>query len=72
MQAQALHPADGLDTLLTPQEVASALGIPLQTLYTWRVKQAGPRGIKVGRHLRYRRTDVEAWIEASADDRPAA
>lgn len=69
---QALTPADTLDTLLRPQAVADALGIPLQTLYTWRVKQAGPRGIKIGRHLRYRRTDVEAWIEANADDRPAA
>jgi excisionase family DNA binding protein len=65
-------PADGLDALLTPQVVADALGVPLQTLYTWRVKQAGPRGIKVGRHLRYRRSDVEAWLEAQADDRPAA
>lgn len=70
--AQHTSPDDGLDALLTPQVVADALGVPLQTLYTWRVKQAGPSGIKVGRHLRYRRSDVEAGLEAQADDRPAA
>ena len=69
---QHSHAGDTLDALLTPQVVADALGVPLQTLYTWRVKQAGPRGIKVGRHLRYRRSDVEAWLEAQADDTPAA
>lgn len=64
--------AASLDALLTPQVVADVLGIPLQTLYAWRVKDAGPRGIKVGRHLRYRRSDVEAWLDAQTDDRPAA
>lgn len=63
---------DHLDTLLVPQVVADALGIPVQTLYVWRTKGAGPRGIKVGRHLRYRRSDVEAWLDAQTDDRPAA
>lgn len=58
--------------LLTPQVLAEGLGVPVQTLYVWRTKGAGPRAIKVGRHLRYRRSDVEAWLDAQADDRPAA
>lgn len=70
--AQVPVQVETLDTLLTPPQVAQALGVPLQTLYTWRVKQAGPRGIKIGRHLRYRPADVQSWIEANADDRPAA
>lgn len=60
-----------LDPLLRAQAVADALDIPVQTLYVWRTKGAGPRGIKVGRHLRYRRSDVEAWLDAQTDDRPA-
>jgi len=58
--------------LLTPQVLAEGLGVPVQTIYVWRTKGAGPRGIKVGRHLRYRRSDVEAWLDAQTDDRPAA
>jgi len=31
----------------------------VKTLYTWRYKRVGPRGHRVGRHLRYRWEDVE-------------
>ncbi len=58
--------------LLDVWDVAGYLGIPAQTLYAWRVTDRGPRGIKIGRHLRYRRADVESWLEAHADDRPPA
>jgi excisionase family DNA binding protein len=59
------------ERLLLPQEVADWLGIPLQTLYSWRVdtgERRGPTGIKIGRHLRYRRADVEAWLDTHRDD----
>jgi excisionase family DNA binding protein len=56
------------DRLLTAPEVAAFLGIPLQTLYQWRVKGVAPRAVKVGRHLRFRRADVEAWIDSRSDD----
>jgi excisionase family DNA binding protein len=58
--------------LRTAPEVADHLGIPLQTLYQWRTKGAGPRAVKVGRHLRFRQSDVDAWIEAHSDEQPAA
>jgi predicted DNA-binding transcriptional regulator AlpA len=48
--------------LLWAEEVATILGVPVKTLYQWRYKGAGPAGVRVGRHLRYR-TDIEAWIE---------
>ena len=51
-----------LERLLSVRELAEYLGVPVATLYTWRYRDAGPPGIKVGRHLRYRRNDVEAWI----------
>lgn len=56
------------DRLLTSQEVADYLGVPVQTLYGWRMKGTGPRGIKIGKHVRYRRADVETWLEQQADD----
>lgn len=58
--------------LLTPTEVAEQLGVPVKSLYVWRTKNGGPRGIKVGKHLRYRQTDLDAWIESQADKRVSA
>jgi excisionase family DNA binding protein len=51
-----------LDQLLSPQDLAEYLGVPLGTLYHWRTQGNGPPGLRVGRFLRYRRSDVEAWI----------
>jgi len=50
------------DELLTPSELAEWLRIPLGTLYGWRYEGRGPTGIKVGRHLRYRTSDVQQWL----------
>jgi excisionase family DNA binding protein len=60
------------DRLLSAQEVADFLGVPTSTLYGWRYKGEGPRGFRVGRHVRYRREDVDAWLEQQADGEPAA
>lgn len=48
--------------LLTVRQVASMLNIPAQTIYTWRYEGIGPPGFKVGRHLRFRREDIETWL----------
>jgi excisionase family DNA binding protein len=56
----------GLSRLLRADEVAEFLGVPLKTLYQWRYKGVGPAGVRVGRHLRYRVVDVEAWVEGRA------
>ena len=45
------------------------LGIPVHTLYRWRYKGDGPTGYRVGRHVRYRREAVEAWLEQQVDQR---
>jgi excisionase family DNA binding protein len=49
---------------LTDRELADLLEIPQRTPGQWRYLGKGPRYVRVGRHVRYRRTDVEAWIEA--------
>lgn len=47
--------------MATPAEVAAYLQVPVKTLYTWRYHGKGPRAHRVGRYLRYRWEDVEAW-----------
>ncbi len=54
--------------LLTVDDVARWLGKPKATLYTWRSRQVGPRGIRVGNALRYRRSEVERWLDEHTDD----
>jgi excisionase family DNA binding protein len=51
----------------TTDEVAAYLGVPKQTLYTWKCQSKGPRGIRVGKHVRYRWDDVEAWLDQQGD-----
>lgn len=51
-----------LDRLLTVQELANYLGVPVATIYAWRYRHEGPPGFRVGRHVRFRRSDVEEWI----------
>ncbi|GAA3172752.1 hypothetical protein GCM10010531_27850 [Blastococcus jejuensis] len=53
--------------LAATPEVAAYLGVPVQTLYVWRTKSEGPRAVRVGKHLRYRWSDVDAWIESQSD-----
>lgn len=52
-----------MNKLMTPEEVAELLGVPRRTLTVWRYEGIGPKGFKVGRHVRYRLVDVESWIE---------
>lgn len=54
------------DPLLTIDEAANYLAIPKATLYTWRTRRAGfgPRAIKMGGCLRFRRSDLDDWIRA--------
>jgi excisionase family DNA binding protein len=56
---------DRITRLLTANELASELGVGTQTLAQWRWQGAGPAFIKVGRLVRYRRTDVDAWLAAN-------
>ncbi len=54
----------GLAPLLGAAELARYLGVPVQTIYDWRVNGRGPRAYRVGKHLRFSAADVNAWLEA--------
>ncbi len=51
------------DQYLTPEDLVILLRLPsVETVYQWRRKGIGPRGFRVGRHLRFDPEDVRAWV----------
>lgn len=55
-------------TILTPEDLSAHFQVPLKTVYVWNSKGTGPRFFRVGKYVRYRQSDVDAWIEARAKD----
>ena len=55
------------EELMTPDQVAELLHIPKSTLYYWRHQRRGLNAVRVGRHLRYRRTDVDNFLDCNHD-----
>lgn len=47
------------------KRLCALLGISSVTVTKWRAKAKGPPFIKVGRLVRYRRSDVDAWLRAN-------
>ncbi|MPZ62233.1 MAG: helix-turn-helix domain-containing protein [Propionibacteriales bacterium] len=60
-------PAGGLEPLLTVTELADYLGVPVATIYDWRVDRTGPRAIRIGRHLKFAVSDVRSWLETQRE-----
>ena len=52
---------------ISPEQLAAELDIPVKTLYQWRYRGTGPRADRIGKHVRYRRRDIEAWLATRAD-----
>lgn len=57
---------------LSPQDLADRVGVPLQTIYGWRVYHKGPRAMRIGKYVRYRLADVLAWEESQLDESKAS
>jgi predicted DNA-binding transcriptional regulator AlpA len=51
------------DELLNVAEAAALVRAPVSTLRYWRHLGTGPRSFKVGRNVRYWRSEVIAWLE---------
>lgn len=54
--------------LLSEKELAAAVGVAAPTLRNLRCRGLGPRYVKFGRLIRYRWSDVEAYIAASTSE----
>jgi excisionase family DNA binding protein len=64
--ATAMQVQDGatvLPELLSAPELAEYVGVPLSTIYHWRSRGRGPHGFRVGKQVRFRASDVAAWLE---------
>jgi len=59
--------AQRADELLSIAELAAYLGVPVATIYRWRHQRRGPLGYRIGRHVRYRTSDIERWLETQRD-----
>ena len=53
----------GLEPLIGVDELAEWLGVPIQTIYDWRLSGRAPRAHKIGKHLLFALSDVQAWLE---------
>ena len=53
------------DQLLTEPDVAELIGVHVETLIRWRKSGTAPKHLLISsRWIRYRRSDVDAWMEA--------
>lgn len=57
------------EPLASPQDLADHLGVPVKTTYEWTYRGTGPKAIKVGRHVRYRWSDIETWLRLQEKER---
>ncbi len=56
-----------MEKLMSVDEVADFLGIPVNTLYQWRHKGTGPTAFRVGRFLRYDPANVRDWLTTASE-----
>jgi predicted DNA-binding transcriptional regulator AlpA len=61
----------GLDALMDAPALAEYVGVPLTSVYRWNSQSTGPRRIRVGKYVRYRRADVDAWLDQRSEGGPA-
>ena len=57
-----MSPLSSHDEILTTADVAEITKVPVTTLKDWRHDRLGPRSFKLGRLVRYRRSDVDQWL----------
>jgi predicted DNA-binding transcriptional regulator AlpA len=71
-----MHRTDDPNDLIAPETAARNLGVTENCLAKWRCCGGGPRFVKIGRRVRYRRTDLDAFITervraSTSDTEPA-
>ena len=53
----------GLGNYVSLAELAAELKVSVQTIYDLRSKGRGPHGFRVGTQLRFRKSEIDAWVE---------
>lgn len=54
--------------LMTSADIAAYLKVPATTPRQWRRAGTGPPWVRVGRHIRYCRADLDLWLAAQRQD----
>ncbi len=70
LKCMSTHHLDGLDQLISIDELSDYLGVPVKTIYDWRLTGHGPCAIRVGRHLKYAISDVREWLASQRESVP--
>lgn len=58
--------------IMSVDEVAAVMDVTPHTLYVWRADGKGPKFVKLGRSVFYRRQDVQDWIDANVVQKESA
>lgn len=60
-----------VDGVVSLSELCAQLHVSAQTIYDLRSQGRGPRGFRVGRELRFRASEIDAWLTRleTEDDR---
>jgi len=56
-----------LEPLLSVPDLAEYLGVPVQTIYDWRLRGEGPRAYRFGKRIKFAVSDVRAWVDSHRD-----
>ena len=62
--------AGGLEPLLSIETLAEYVGVPVVTIYRWRTEGKGPCAVRIGRHLKFALSDVQAWLDTVRETEP--
>ena len=59
---------DDRDVIFSTQEAADYMRVRAATLRAWKMRGDGPPVLKAGRDNRYRKSELDAWLERSRPD----
>jgi excisionase family DNA binding protein len=69
-QPDSSQPLAGMKQFIDVATLADYLGVPVSTVYDWRVNKKGPAAYRFGKHIMFAVSDVSDWIEQQRDPAP--
>lgn len=70
--AEARREPGAVDSLLKPLDAAAYMGTSTGNLAQHRYRGTGPKFVKFGRAVRYRLSDIEAYVDANTFEQTGA
>jgi len=56
--------SERVDELMTEKEAAAYLGVSVSGMRKWRAHQCGPKYARFGKIIRYRQSDLDAFVQS--------